>query len=107
MTNLFQIASDQAKAYRDQILKARQPDYATSVEVVPLVLGPDLVTRVPIGSHHYSRCHADQFEAGRLTITAQDDGYDVRTYEPGTWKSCTVRGPDGHIAYSWEAHSNG
>jgi hypothetical protein len=46
MTNLFQIASDQAKAYRDQILKARQPDYATSVEVVPLVLGPELVTRL-------------------------------------------------------------
>ena len=27
-------------------------------------------------------------------------------YAPGTWADCTCYGPDGHIAYAWEAKSS-
>ena len=99
-TALFDLAASQAKAYRDQVIRARR-DYASTVVVVPMVLGPDNVTMVPCGEVVCPRCVADQFEKGRLTITSIDDGYELRNYGPTEWYACTVYGSDGHILYSW------
>jgi hypothetical protein len=102
MSDYFQIATEQAKAYRDQILKARQPEYVTRVEVVPTLVCGDRGNRAACGTVYFSRCHADQFEAGRLTITTIDDGREMRVFEPGTWAECTVYGPDDHVLYGFQ-----
>lgn len=97
---LFEQAVNRAKAYRDQVISARR-DYASTVVVVPMVIGPDNLTKVPCGEVTCPRCVADQFEKGRLSVTSIDDGYELRSYEPDEWAECTVYGSDGHILYSW------
>lgn len=75
------------------------------VVVVPTILGPDNVTRVPCGEDTYPRAVADQFQAGRLTISSAADDSEIRVYAPGTWAEVTVYGPDGHVAYGWTGAS--
>lgn len=94
----LEIAATQAKAYRDRVLADPHID---TVVVVPTVMGPSGY-RVPCGTVHFPRCHADQFESGRLTITAMDNGYVMRVYEPGEWAECAAYGPDGHLSYGWQ-----
>lgn len=102
-SDLLQLATHDAKAYRDQVLAARgNHEYVTSVVVTETVMGPNGY-RVACGQASFPRCHADQFTTGVLTIASMDDGYELRVYLPGFWKDCTCYGPDGHIAYSWEA----
>ena len=43
-----------------------------------------------IGEVFFSRCTADIFEIGTLTITSLEDEREVRVYPPGVWRSCTV-----------------
>lgn len=98
----FGFAAGLARKYRDDVIRARQhSDFASRVTVVTKALGPDNHTLVPCGEANFPRCVADQFEKGRLTITAIDDRYEMRIYEPDQWDACTVYGPDGHILYSW------
>lgn len=93
----FELAAADAKSHRDRLVK----EHPSSVVVVPMILGPDNQTMVPCGEVSFPRCVADQFEAGRLTVSSLDTGEDMRIYEPGTWAECTVYGPDDHILYGF------
>lgn len=98
---LFDQTVQRAKQYRDDVIRARREDFACSVVVVTKALGPDNVTLVPCGESSFPRCVADQFETKRLTVSAIDNGYEMRVFEPNEWDSCAVFGPDGHLLYAW------
>jgi len=103
VSDYLQLATDQAKSYRDRVVAEMQADVrASSVVVVPMMAGPD-GSRVPCGTISFPRCVADQFEVGRLTVSSIDDGYVMRVFEPGTWAQVTVYGQDDHILYGWIA----
>ena len=103
-SDLLQFATDLAKDYRNAVIQG-STEYVTSVVVTETVLGPS-GRRVPCGEASYPRCHADQFQNGWVTVTSMDDGREIRVYGPGQWTQCTCYGPDGHIAYAWEAVVN-
>lgn len=95
--NYLQQAIDDAKAYRDRVLDPQpQNPYVT---VTLTVVGPDNLTRVPCGDATFPRCEADEFTKGVLTMTAIDDGFVVREYQPGEWIEAVAYDAFGHLSY--------
>lgn len=84
--NYFQQAVDDAKAYRDRVVE-------------PEPLNPYVRVVLPIGEATFPRCEADVFQKGILTITAIDDGYVMRNYEPGEWREAVAYDAFGHLSY--------
>lgn len=95
--NYFQQAVDDAKRYRDQVT---EPSMQNPYVCVTLTcVGPDNVTRVPCGDATFTRCDADEFVKGVLTITSIDSGWVMREYQPGEWIQAVAYDAFGHISY--------
>lgn len=67
--------------------------------VVELLIAGPTGERVRVGSASFARCDADVFEGDILTITAMDDGYEMRKYPVDQWHSVVAYDRFGHISY--------
>jgi hypothetical protein len=58
------------------------------------------VVRADWSRSTYARCTVDEFEADTLTVTSVDNDWVVDIFLPGTWRTASVFGADGHPLFS-------
>ena len=62
---------------------------------------------LPIGSSSFSRCTADVYTDGKLTVTSIDTGDEMRVFPFGTWVSADVRDAEGWLLFSFNGVPRG
>lgn len=90
----FQMARVSAERFRFQVFNANAIVVRRTIEGG--INGAFTVATFP-------RCEADVFEKGVLTITAKDDGFVLREYQPGEWIDATAYDANDHIQYHLSA----